>query len=81
MAVVLVGLTAVAMTPVARADDDRNPRIFPRDAAPYGNTYGEWSARWWQWLLSVPTPKNPNLDTTGQDCDEGQAGPVWFLGW
>ena len=39
MAVVLVGWAVVAMTSVAAADDDdRHPRIFPRDAVPYGNT-------------------------------------------
>ncbi len=78
--VVVLSLTAaVTSIPIAQADDDRNPRIFPRDSSPYGNTYGEWTARWWQWLLSIPTNKNPNLDTTGENCDEGQTGPVWFL--
>jgi hypothetical protein len=67
------------MIPVASAHDHRRPTILPPDSRPYGNTYAEWSARWWQWLLAIPTPENPNLDTTGQHCDEGQAGPVWFL--
>ena len=81
IAVAAVALIGVAMVPVAQAhDDDRRPTIFPRDASPYGNTYGEWSARWWQWLMAIPTPQNPNFDTTGQNCGEGQAGPVWFLG-
>lgn len=44
-----------------------------------GNTYGEWSARWWQWLLSIPEATNPNLDETGADCAQGQTGDVWFL--
>ena len=75
IAVAAVALIGAAMIPLAQAD----PTVFPRDAVPYGNTYGEWSARWWQWLLAIPTPLNPNLDTTGQHCQEGQAGPVWFL--
>src|SRR5215813_3629774 len=45
----------------------------------YGNTYGEWSARWWQWLLSIPDATNPNLDTTGANCTLQQSGPVFFL--
>lgn len=78
--VVVLCLTAgLVSIPIAQADDDRNPRVFPRDSSPYGNTYGEWTARWWQWLLSIPKDTNPNLDATGKDCDEGQAGPVWFL--
>ncbi len=46
----------------------------------FGNTYGEWSARWWQWILSVPADKNPNLDTTGAHCAEAQSGSGMVLG-
>jgi hypothetical protein len=35
--------------------------------------------RWWQWLLSIPAVKNPNFDTTGANCAQKQAGPVFFL--
>jgi len=50
-----------------------------------GMTYGEWSAVWWQYVLSQPTsnPTNPLLDfdTTGENCKLGQTGssPVFFL--
>jgi hypothetical protein len=44
----------------------------------FGATHGEWSARWWQWLLSIPTSINPNLDTTGANCAQGQEDDVWF---
>lgn len=44
-----------------------------------GAEYGEWSARWWQWALSIPWGKNPVADTTGEHCAEGQVGNVWFL--
>jgi len=27
---------------------------------------------WWQWLLSIPTAVNPNLDSTGANCGVGQ---------
>jgi hypothetical protein len=37
------------------------------------------TAEWWQWALSIPTPVNPLLDTTGSNCMVGQHGPVWFL--
>lgn len=49
------------------------------DLNKYGNSYGEWSARWWQWALSIPTNINPVVDTTGANCDKRQSGPVWFL--
>ena len=46
---------------------------------PFGVTYGEWTARWWEFMVSIPAPNNPILDTTGADCGIAQAGPVWFL--
>lgn len=77
---VAIGLMAAAMPPVARADSGNpNPRVLPPHANAYGNSYGEWSARWWQWVLAIPEATNPNLDTTGADCAEGQTGKVWFL--
>jgi hypothetical protein len=42
-------------------------------------SYGEWSAKWWQWVLSIPKETNPATDTTGKDCAQNQEGPVWFL--
>src|SRR5262245_36374210 len=72
-------LIAVAMMSSASAEDDHHPRVFPRDSSPYGNTYGEWSAQWWQWITAIPADINPNIDPNGQHCGEGQAGPVWFL--
>jgi hypothetical protein len=53
--------------------------VYPPGSNPLGVSYGEWTARWWQWLTSIPGPVNPNLDTTGANCDQGQSGPVWFL--
>lgn len=44
-----------------------------------GKTYGEWSAGWWQWMLSIPSAENPQ-DALGEvDCSAHQAGPVWYL--
>lgn len=34
---------------------------------------------WWQWALSAETPVNPLVDTTGENCAEGQDAKVWFL--
>jgi hypothetical protein len=42
-------------------------------------TYGEWSAKWWQWALTQPSAVNPVTDTTGEHCAQGQSGSVWFL--
>ena len=56
-----------------------NSQVVQPNSIEFENTYGEWSARWWQWLVSIPAATNPNLDTTGANCALGQTGPVWFL--
>lgn len=56
-----------------------NISVFPADSKPYGLTYGEWTARFWQWLHSIPKPDSPAADTTGKNCALKQTGPVWFL--
>jgi hypothetical protein len=54
-------------------------QVVPTSSSEFGNPYGEWSARWWQWILSIPEAKNPGFDTKGTNCAEGQTGQVWFL--
>src|SRR5262249_3650283 len=56
-----------------------NPAVHPPNSKPYGLSYGEWSALWWQWLLPIPPALNPILDSTGVHCGQGQSGHVWFL--
>lgn len=43
-----------------------------------GKTYAEWSAKWWQWVFSIPAP-NPQLAQGALDCSVNQSGAVWFL--
>jgi hypothetical protein len=53
---------------------------FPPGSKPFGLTYGEWSAKWWQWLYSLPTGSNPSTDVSGKNCNLKQDNPkVWFL--
>jgi hypothetical protein len=67
------------------ANGNNNPNnslpiaVFPADSKPYGLTYGEWTAKWWQWGYSVPKDINPAYDDTGKNCAQKQNGPVWFL--
>ena len=42
--------------------------VLPPTAKPYGQTYSEWAARWWQWALGQPISTNPVLDQTGENC-------------
>jgi hypothetical protein len=74
---ILVVLTSVAI-PFAWGDSI-NPGLYSIDTNPYSISYGQWTAKWWQWLLSTPLPNSPLTDTTGKDCGQNQNGAVWFL--
>lgn len=79
ISVVVVGLIVSVTLLCAQASSNPNPGVFPIHSTPFGQTYGEWSAQWWQWVLSIPEETNPLFDTTGEHCAEAQAGHVWFL--
>jgi hypothetical protein len=54
--------------------------IYPPGSKPYDRTYGEWSAKWWQWAFSIPSDRNPINDTSGKYCSSNQNDSnVWFL--
>lgn len=53
--------------------------VLPPGSKIFGLTYGDWAARWWQWILSVPKGYNPATDTDGSNASQNQSGPVWFL--
>lgn len=44
-----------------------------------GKSYGEWAARWWQWLATIPAADSPQTAQGVVDCSVNQNGPVWFL--
>ncbi len=73
---IFAGLMAGSLSQVYALDS--NPQVIPPGAKAYGMTYGEWSARWYQWVYSLPVDRHPLFDTA--DCSEGQTGKVWFLG-
>ena len=63
------------------------PGVLPPQPPPFGTTYGEWGARWWQWFFQTPRNVNPEVSPPGTatapaavDCSAGQSGNVWFLG-
>jgi len=59
--------------------DNINPIVYSIDSKPYGVSYGEWTAKWEQWLISMPQSLNAATDSTGKNCAQNQNGPVWFL--
>ena len=78
--VALIALVLLLQVTPALADENHHPRVLPPKSHPFGKTYGEWNAMWWQWFFSVPASKNPGLATNGKvNCKVGQSGHVWFL--
>jgi hypothetical protein len=75
LAAAIAGIVLVGAASSAAAQSP----IVPLDKVVAGNTYAEWSVRWWQWLLAIPADFSPNYDTTGEDCHWDQTAPVWFL--
>jgi len=65
----LSGFLTMTTMPLSYADGSSEPEVFSRESAPYGRSYGEWSAAWWQWALSMPAAKHPLFDTA--QCGEG----------
>jgi hypothetical protein len=56
-----------------------NPGVLPPGSTPFGKTYGEWSAAWWQWALRIPAAENPLTQDGAVDCSAEQSGRVWYL--
>jgi hypothetical protein len=78
MALVSIAFLTVAIVPVAEASVE-NPNVIPPGGQTFGQSYGAWSAAWWQYVLSQPASTNPLLDGKGQQCGLAQSGPVFFL--
>src|SRR5207247_10968923 len=70
---IVLGLLLLAE--IASAESD----IFSPHSKPFHKTFPQWSAEWWQFVLSFPPSENPLLDSTGVRCAVRQHGPVWFL--
>jgi hypothetical protein len=63
----------------AQAERHENATVLPPQGHPYGKTYPEWSAAWWQWSSAIRIADSPLFDETGANVASGQSGPVWFL--
>ena len=61
---------------VASAHGNANPRVLPPNSRVQGLTYGEWSVKWWQYVLSVPASENPLIGATGPGCGIQRIGNV-----
>lgn len=65
IAVVVAVIFLLTAFSIASRRGNTNPGILPPNSQVQGLTYGEWSALWWQYVLSIPSPKNPLEGGTG----------------
>jgi len=72
---IAVGFAAQSVGAPAQAQS----LIYPPNQPEFGSDMDEWSATWWEYILSIPASRNPLLDKSGHDCMLAQHGPVWFL--
>ena len=56
-----------------------NPDIAPINSKPYGRSYSNGPRLGCSGSSGFPPRTIPVLDTTGENADVGQEGPVWFL--
>ena len=72
---ILAGM--LALVPAVAAADP--PTSYPPQSAPFDIPMREWTAQWWQFIMSIPADINPITDEIGSRCMYGQRGPVWFI--
>jgi hypothetical protein len=72
--IVLVGIFVALIGATVAFAANPNPGVLPPNSHPFGRTYGEWSAKWWQWAVSIPASNSPITDTTGANCAVNQSG-------
>jgi hypothetical protein len=80
LALFAAALVASSASTRASAGSRTTPGVSPPQSDAFGKSYGEWSAAWWTWAMSLPVDCNPIVDDSCFDVTEGQSGKVWFLG-
>jgi hypothetical protein len=68
-----------SMASEALAQGTTDDRVAPPQSNPYGSSYGEWGARWWQWAYSFTADTYPPNQSGPVDLSLHQSGQVWFL--
>jgi len=71
-------------TPSAFADNNpsNSPGVLPPYSYPFGKSYGDWSAEWWKWAISIPANNEHPFNDPNWDCgvsSHQQSGKVWYL--
>jgi len=76
---VLFPLILVAATASSASAAAAPSGLVPPGGTFAGKTYGQWSASWWQWAVSMPASHSALADPTGANCALNQSGRVFML--
>jgi hypothetical protein len=82
-AAVLVGLLLALLVafPAGAQAAGRHAPAIPPNASPFGKSYGEWSALWWQQAFAVDTTSSSNPFADGaQPCSLGTRKVRFLVG-
>jgi hypothetical protein len=60
--------------------DGTEAGVFPPKSHPYGKSYSEWAAYFFNWEYGFDCEHFPYYDQTGALQNQNQRGPVFFLG-
>jgi hypothetical protein len=76
---VVAVLTLVMVSPALAGPGKPTVIQPPASSAQTGKTYGELAAAWWQTMLRITTAKNPQNDSSGDNCQGGNTPQIFFL--
>lgn len=68
-------LTAFSVIVLTGCDDP----VVVQDNYAARHVYEQQAERWTRWALELPHSESPIADETGERCDDGQSGKVWYL--
>jgi hypothetical protein len=78
----VAALLVIMLVPgAATAATGPSPGVFPPHSKPFGHSYGEWSARWWQQTLALHGSQHPNAFDAGDvPCNLGTRRVAFLVG-
>lgn len=75
----LISITlAILFSASVHASSLEEYMVYPSDYVA-GKPVSDYVNTWWQWTYTMPPESSPVHDETGEMCDVGQRGAVWFL--
>jgi hypothetical protein len=78
---VIALLVIMSVPGAATAAAGRSAGVFPPHAKPFGHSYGEWTALWWQQALALHASEHPNAFDAGEvPCDLGTREVAFLVG-